>query len=185
MSRAAQALTLKQFLRLRETKPPREFINGQVVQKVSPKAKRSVLQGEFCFRIREIVASTKRGMALPELRCTFAGRSLVFDVAYFQRSHIAFEENGEPVDDVTDPPDWIVEILSAGQTIRNMTQRSTWCVKNGVSLAWLVARRLETVTVFQAGCEPRVCRGNEPLDATVVLPGFSTTPNAVFGWLRL
>lgn len=38
-----KTLTLEQFLKLPETKPASEYINGQIIQKPTPQGKHSIL----------------------------------------------------------------------------------------------------------------------------------------------
>jgi Uma2 family endonuclease len=184
MSQVEKAMTLQAFLKLPETEPASEYVDGQVVQKVTPKLRHGLLQGEFYSQIMAVARPIRHGMAAPELRCTFAGRSLVFDVAYFIWSRVHFDETGAPEDDVFDPPDWIVEILSPGQTIANMSRRCAWCLANGVRLAWLVEPRREQVQVFRQGRKAEFLSGDDVLDASEVLPGFQIQAGEVFDWLR-
>lgn len=76
-------LTLEEFLKLPETKPSSEYINGQIIQKPMPQGKYSKLQGKLITGINEVVESLKIALTFPELRCTFGERSIVPDVAVF------------------------------------------------------------------------------------------------------
>ena len=76
--------TLDQFLELPETKPASELWNGKVRQKPMPSTRHSAIQGELTERMN-VAARSKQprlGRALPELRCTFGGRSIVPDIIY-------------------------------------------------------------------------------------------------------
>ncbi|MBD0390847.1 MAG: Uma2 family endonuclease, partial [Nostoc sp. C3-bin3] len=70
-------LTLEEFLKLPETKPSSEYINGQIIQKPMPQGKHSILQGELVSNINSIAKPQRVALAFPELRCTFGGRSIV------------------------------------------------------------------------------------------------------------
>ncbi len=94
-----QSVSLKEFLKLPETKPASEYINGKIVQKPMPKGRHSRLQGNLCTVINDIVEAGKIAYAFPELRCTFGGRSIIPDVTVFSWEHIAFAEDGEVQDD--------------------------------------------------------------------------------------
>jgi len=61
--------------------------------------------------VAEVDGSTTGYTALPELRCTFSGRSIVPDIAVIAWDRIRLSETGEPEDDFTAAPDWIIEIL--------------------------------------------------------------------------
>lgn len=184
MSSTQQTLSLDEFLQLPETKPACEYVDGQVVQKVSPKTRHSMLQFAIARRIAESSEPGKQGLPFPELRCTFGGRSLVFDVAYFQWDRIHFDETGAPQDDVFDAPDFVVEIISPGQTLAQQTNRLSWCVDHGVQLAWLIDADREHVWVFQRGQVPQRRQGNDELSAGAIVPQLVTSPEETFSWLR-
>lgn len=176
-------LTLKQFLRLPEAKPALEYIDGKVVQKVSPKGTHSALQGGLIVRVRGFASIGKLGQAYPELRCTFGGISLVPDLAYFVRARIPKDAKGRLVDDVTIPPDLAIEILSPGQTIKALSARMTWCVRNGVRLAWLIQPTKGLVHVFEPDRAAVVLASGDTLTGGDVLPGFALPIDEMFGWL--
>jgi Uma2 family endonuclease len=184
MSSTQQTLSLDEFLQLPETKPACEYVDGQVVQKVSPKARHSRLQAAFLRRIAELTESNRIGLVFPELRCTFGGRSLVFDVAYFQWDRIHFDDTGAPQDDVLDAPDFVVEIIFPGQTVAQQTNRLSWCIDHGVQLAWLIDADREHVWVFQPGEAPQCRQGNDELSADAIVAQLVTSPEEIFSWLR-
>src|SRR4028119_2315548 len=92
MTVATGRLTLEQFLKLPETKPASEYIEGEIIQKPMPKTKHSRLQGRFLRVINEVVEEAKIADAFPELRCTFGGRSIVPDIAVLLWEQIEFED---------------------------------------------------------------------------------------------
>jgi Uma2 family endonuclease len=94
MSTATQPLTLEEFLKLPETKPASEFINGQVIQKPMSQGEHSRIQGKLCEVINQIGEAAKMAYAFPELRCTFAGQSVVPDIAVFRWNRILRKPSG-------------------------------------------------------------------------------------------
>lgn len=74
-------ITLEEFLQLSETKPASEFIERQIVQKPMPQGEHSNIQGELVTVINAVTKPQRIAWALPELRCTFEGRSIVPDIA--------------------------------------------------------------------------------------------------------
>ncbi len=46
-----KTITLLEFLKLSETKPASEYINGQIIQKQMPQGKHSTIQGELVTAI--------------------------------------------------------------------------------------------------------------------------------------
>ncbi len=85
-----KAITLEQFLAQPETKPASEYANGRVIQKPMPRGKHSRLQFKLSERINDLAEPGQIAMALPELRCKFAGWSIVPDIAVFTGSCIPF-----------------------------------------------------------------------------------------------
>ncbi len=176
-------LTLKQFLRLPEAKPALEYLRGKVVQKVSPKTTHSVLQTRLVLRIAE--HAIPRGLDLPyiELRCTFGGQSIVPDLSVFARGRIPRDEHGRLVDDVSLPPDLAIEILSPGQTLKNLGAKLSRCVQDGVRLGWLIQPRRSRVFVFRPDRPVEALEPGEVLRGDDVLPEFALPLSEMFGWL--
>lgn len=79
----SKSLTLEEFLKLPETKPAIEYIDGQISQKPMPQGEPSTIQGELTTAINTVLKPRKVARAFPELRCTSAGRSTVPDIAVF------------------------------------------------------------------------------------------------------
>ena len=105
-----QSLTLEAFLQLPETKPASEFIAGKIVQKPMLKGKHSTLQTEFSTTANVVLKPQRIARALSELRCTFAGRSLVPDVAVFVWDRIPRDLDGAIADSFPLAPAWAIEI---------------------------------------------------------------------------
>ncbi|MBW4624887.1 MAG: Uma2 family endonuclease [Brasilonema octagenarum HA4186-MV1] len=64
-------LTLEEFLKLSETKPASEFLNGEIIQKPMPQGEHSLLQTTLCEVINGVAKKQKIAIAFPELRCTY------------------------------------------------------------------------------------------------------------------
>ncbi|RUS95197.1 hypothetical protein DSM107003_33970 [Trichormus variabilis SAG 1403-4b] len=79
----AQIITLEEFLKLPETEPPSEYIDGRIIQKPMPQGEHSAIQTELPPAINLILKPEKIARAFSELRCTFGGRSIVPDVSVF------------------------------------------------------------------------------------------------------
>ncbi|MDP8963387.1 MAG: Uma2 family endonuclease, partial [Cyanobacteriota bacterium] len=68
-----QPITLKEFLKLPQTKPATEFIDGRIYQKPMPQGKHSRLQLKLCNAVNQVAEDRQLALAFPELRCTFGG----------------------------------------------------------------------------------------------------------------
>lgn len=176
----AQRLTLEEFLKLPEEKPALEFFRGVVTQKVSPKLPHSVIQGLLVSWINAFGFARKLAVAMPELRTTYVGSSLVPDIAVFRWDRIRRDPRGEPIPDVVDPPDIAIEIISPGQTIRSQVRRCAWFIDNGAAIALLVLPTRRAAMIFRPAVEPRLLRHADQIDLEEVLPGFRLTVEELF-----
>jgi len=184
MSVAVQPISLVEFLQLPETEPTSEYIDGKVVRKMSPKARHSRLQWLITQALNNHVRCLQLGEAFPELRCTFAGRSHVYDIAYFRADRIAYGPDGQLVDDVFLPPDLAVEILSPGQSSRGAEDKLRWSVRHGVRLGAFIDPYRYRVRLFEPGARTRTLAEKDSLDGKQVIPGFRLAVKTIFGWLR-
>jgi len=179
-----RVLTLSEFLRLPETEPASEYVDGRIIRKVSPKGKHSRLEFRCAERLNQAAEPERRGVAFPELRCTFAGRSLVHDVAFFTWSRIPRDPSGEVGDEFFLPPDLAIEIVSPRQSAGRLEEKLSFCVQNGVRLGWLAHPKAKHIVVFRPERPPEKLTAGV-LDAAPVLPGVAFSVEEVFGWLIL
>lgn len=184
MTIARPSITLDQFLALPETRPAREYRDGKVSIRASPKAKHSVLQAALVERLNRLAFPTRLGFAFPELRCTFAGSSFVFDIAFLTWDRIPRDSEGEVEDRVSTAPDLAIEILSPGQSRKRDIKKLEFSVRHGSRLGWFLDPRKKLVTIFRPRVSP-VTLAEGDLDAARVLPGLTLGIAEVFGWLRL
>ncbi|HEY9632991.1 MAG TPA: Uma2 family endonuclease [Coleofasciculaceae cyanobacterium] len=182
----AKTLTLEEFLKLPETKPASEYINGQIIQKPMPQGKHSSIQGELIIVVNAIAKSQRIAWAFPELRCTFGGRSIVPDVAVCAWERIPVDESGDIANVFEAPPDWTIEILSPDQSQTKVTGNILHCLKHGSQLGWLIDPDERSVLVYPPGQQPELLQ--EPTDVLPVpdlVAQLSITVGDLFGWLSL
>jgi Uma2 family endonuclease len=184
-SRTRSDMTLEEFLRWPriDEKPYLEYHDGRIEVKVSPKALHSVLEGEIFDALNRVAKQSGSGRAFPELRCTFAGRSIVPDVVFLLHEHIQVDARGRYVDEILIPPDIQVEIRSPRQSMKKTKEKLEHAVANGCPLGWYLDPYRETIDVFRPGIEPERLPADGFLDASPVLPGFRIAVSEVFGWL--
>ena len=177
-------LSLEDFLERPEIDehPYLEYVDGKVIPKVSPQYQHSRLTMHFLETLN--AAAGDRGEAVPELRCTYAGRSIVPDVVFLLEEHIGYDEGGEVVNVVAIPPDLHIEIISPKQGVTEADEKLRHSTAHGCALGWLVHPYRRTIDVYRPGTEP-VCLGLEGvLEGEPVLPGFRLPVAEVFGWLK-
>src|SRR5215218_8055839 len=98
-ARVRENLTLEEFLRLPEEEPPLEYIDGRVEADVSPQKKHGRIELKLSESLDRFAEPGGLGLAIPELRCTFAGRSIVPDVVFLLDDHIAVDDRGVVVNE--------------------------------------------------------------------------------------
>lgn len=184
MTIATRHISLEEFLQLPETKPASEYIQGQISQKPMPKTKHSRLQLRLCNAINEIAESPKIAYAFPELRCTFGDRSIVPDIAVLFWEQIAFNADGEPVDDIKIAPAWTIEILSPDQRSNRVAGNILYCLQHGCELGWLLDPDDRSILVFLPKQQPQLCTGGDRLPVPDRIP-LNLIAEQVFNWLKM
>ncbi len=188
MAGTAQSTTrmgLEAFLRLPDEKPYLEYVDEMVEAKVSPKIQHSVIQTELATSLNAFARPSRIGFALSELRCTFAGRSVVPDVVLLLREHIPRDEHGRPSGNQNRAPDLTVEIVSEGQPPGRPGERLAFAVANGCALGWLIDPDRRTIDVYRPDAGPVRLADDGVLEGEPVLPGYRLAASEVFGWLDL
>jgi Uma2 family endonuclease len=177
---AESRLTLAEFLRLPEEKPALEYEDGEMTQKVSPKAEHSATQGGLAELVNAFARPRKLARAFVELRTTFGGSSVVPDVSIYRWDRIERTPEGRLVNDVTTPPDIAIEVVSPSQHANTLVRRCLWYVANGVSAAVLIDPEDRSLVVFRPNANGQSVTGDERLPFDDVLPGFELTANELF-----
>jgi Uma2 family endonuclease len=182
----AKNLTLEEFLKLPETKPASEYINGNIIQKTMPQGKHSIIQGELVSAINTVAKAKKIALAFPELRCTFGGRSIVPDVTVFAWERIPVDENGDIANVFPIHPDWTIEILSPEQSQTKVTGNILHCLKQGTKLGWLIVPEEKSILVYPPGKQPEILQEpEEVLPVPEILSELRLTLGDLFNWLKL
>lgn len=179
-----KTLTLEDFLKLPETKPASEFINGKIIQKPMPKGKHSILQIELASAINQQTKSKKLAYALPELRCNCADRSIVPDIAVIRWQNLPKDNDGKIADQFDHYPDWSIEILSPEQNYSKVLEKLLHCSRQGTELGWLINPSDETILTIFSDQKIELYQGNSILP---ILTGIELelTPEIIFNWLNL
>ena len=189
-----KSITLEEFLKLAETKPVSEYIDGQIIQKPMPQGKHSSIRGGTVTFINELLRRKQIARAFPELRCTYpsgshsssvyGGRSTVPDVTVFTWDRIPRDANGEVANVFEIAPDWTIEILSPDQNQTKVTKNILHCLQYETQMGWLIDPDEQTVFVYIRNQQPLFF--DEP-EALLPVPEFASelrlTVGELFGWL--
>jgi Uma2 family endonuclease len=186
-ARVGDALSLDEFLRLPEIDehPYKEYINGRIEAKVSPQGKHSRIETTLPAHLNAYAEPRGLGVAFAELRCTFAGRSMIPDVVFLLDEHIETDERGMVVNQILRPPDIHVEIVSPDQAVGKCREKLAFSTANGCPLGWLIDPERETVHVYRPSRPAKRLPADGVLEGSPVLPGYRLAVNELFGWLKL
>lgn len=143
----SKELTLEAFLAESETKPASEYIDGKIIQKSMSQGEHSTIQGELIIAINAITKPQKIARAFPELRCVFANRAIVPDVAVFGWDRIPRNEDANLF---VIAPDWMIEILSPEQRSTKVIAKILHSLKHGTQLGWLIDPKEKAILIFYA-----------------------------------
>jgi Uma2 family endonuclease len=181
----AKSLTLDEFLKLPETKPASEFIDGQIIQKPMPQGKHSTIQSDLTPAINAILKPQHIARAYSELRCSFGGRSIVPDITVFTWERIPRDREGKVANTFAIAPDWTIEILSPEQSQTKVVLNILHCLQHGTEMGWLIDPAEELVFVYFAD---RTLAVFEQKSDRLPVPSFATSFNItvgqIFDWLN-
>jgi Uma2 family endonuclease len=179
-------LTLEEFLRMPgiDEHPYREFIDGRIEAKVAPQKKHSAIQKQLVRHLDDFAVPRSLGESFPELRCTFAGRSIVPDVVFLLAEQIGTDDSGDLINETYQPPDLHVEVASPDQPIKKNRDKLCFSTSNGCRLGWLIDPERKIVEVFRPGRSRQRLPDDGVHEGEPVLPGYRLPVAELFGWLR-
>jgi Uma2 family endonuclease len=153
-----QKLTLEQFLASPESDQNYEFVDGQLVKKMSPKRFHASLQAELLFFLRTLFEG--KGFVYPEwgIVLTRNGQDWcpVPALTYISLERLPSDVGNElcPV-----PPELVIEIMSEGQTFKEFVAKAGDYLNAGVLRVWVIDPMRRTLTVFYPDRAPETYRG--------------------------
>lgn len=187
MSPTVKKLSLQEFLDSPESGDRNEFVDGEIIPKVSPKYKHANVQGRFYRFIDDWCTQQQCGRVLPEWAVVLRRRGQdwvpVPDLTYVSYERLPSEwEEDAPCPVI---PELVIEIISPGQTFseaeswgeqfpspklfKRMTQKATDYLLAGVSRVWVVDNQAQSITVFGANELPQIFGINDVI-SDVLLP---------------
>ena len=179
-----QPLTLEEFLKLPETEPASEYIDGEIVQKPMPQGKHSAIQGELTPAINTILKPQRVARAFLELRCTFGGQAIVPDISVFVWERIPRDANGKIANIFNIAPDWAIEILSPEQRQTKVIKKILRCLQYRTQMGWLIDPEEETVFAYRSQQQPEFLdEPEQQLPTPLFASEFQLTVGELFAWL--
>jgi Uma2 family endonuclease len=105
-------------------------------------------------------------------------------VSVFVWDRIPTDAAGDLADDVFEPSDVAIEIVSPRQGVNPLIRRCLWYVEHGVRVALLVDPADRSVIAFRPQGRTSALRGTDVIDLGDVIPGLQLVVAEVFASLR-
>lgn len=177
-------MTLEEYLELPQAKPYLEFVDGEVVEKMSPQAQHSRIQGALLAMFGSLKPYGYE--ALSELHSLFGrpARGYIPDVVIVATSRLQRDERGRVFGPINFAPEIAIEILSPDDRAGRVLEKLTFYMDNGVQLALVIDPDIERVSVYRPGQAPLLFPRSATIDLSPVIPDFSMELEKVFGALE-
>jgi Uma2 family endonuclease len=150
-----------------------ELVDGTLVEKAMG-YKESMVAIALAAALREFVVTRNLGLVTGEagMMRILAGLVRIPDLAFVSWARLP---GGRVPDDPVPmlAPDLAVEVLSAGNTPREMERMRGEYFRSGFRLVWMVVIDARSVDVYTTPADPTTLSGEQSLDGGDVLPGFS------------
>jgi Uma2 family endonuclease len=160
-----------------------ELIDGVLVEKFTGYWE-SVLAIELAGLLRDFINRRKLGTLAGEAGMLRLSPGLVRipDLSFISRARLADHRRARaPILPLA--PDLAIEVLSEGNTPREMARKVSEYFASGCRLVWLVDPRTRTVDVYTSVAKPIVLTEKQTLTGGDVLPGFRLPLRKLFGLL--
>jgi Uma2 family endonuclease len=151
-----------------------ELIDGQLREKAMG-AESSEIQSEFHYLLRHWLRSNPLGR-IYDSECMYRcfplhpDRVRKPDVSFVLRDRVPGGRS--PVGVFTIRPDFVVEVLSPGDTVYDMDEKLADYRSAGIPLIWVVHPNVRTVRVYRPGQPDVEFTDRDELTGDPVLPGF-------------
>jgi HEAT repeat protein/Uma2 family endonuclease len=142
------------------------------------------VENYFRGNINRVAKPPKIALALPELRCTFGGATIVPDVSVFRWERIPREPSGRIANRFESHPDWVIEILSPDQSQTKVLRNLLHCSQNGTELGWLILPEEASVLIIFPNQRIELLTGTDQLPMLSEI-NLSLTVEQVFSWLTI
>ncbi|MDB5355256.1 MAG: hypothetical protein JWN24_1709 [Phycisphaerales bacterium] len=157
-----------------------ELVDGVLVEKAGGFVE-SFLAGLVATYLNQFILLRKFGFV------TGAGGMMRLFPGLVRRPHVAFISRERfpggrlPADPIVSlAPDLAVEVLSEGNTVREMNRKRAEYFDAGVRLLWIVDPKARTVAVYTNPQAPTVLDQAQTLTGDPVLPGFAVAIKSLF-----
>ena len=182
MRKLKTLFTAEELLHLPTTGRRLELVKGKVYEMPPPGAR----HGNVAMRIGMLLSVHVRDNHLGVVFAAETGFILRRDPDTVRAPDASFvagnrlPEGGLPEGYLDTPPDLAVEVLSPGDTRREVREKAEDWLRAGTRLVWVIDPATRSVTVYRTAQELVVLSENDTLDGGEVLPGFSCEIRELF-----
>jgi Uma2 family endonuclease len=157
-----------------------ELVDGVLVEKAMA-TKEGLLAGWWLYLLWDFIVDRKMGIVLPgdAMLRLFPGLVRVPDVSFISAQQLP---GGELPDDAiaSISPDLAVEVISKGNTRKEIERKLREYFASGTRLAWVVQPKKRTIEVYTSPTKKKVLTERQTLDGGKVLPGFRLPVRRLF-----
>lgn len=158
-----------------------ELVDGVLVEKAAMGTKEGLLGGWLLYVLWDHLVGRNLGIALggDAMLRLFPGMVRVPDVSFISVERLP---GGELPDEAIASlsPDLAVEVISKGNTKKEIGRKLREYFASGTRLAWIVQPKTRTVEVYTSATEKKVLSIRLSLDGGDVLPGFRLSLTRLF-----
>ena len=183
MSTKTQLVTADELLRMPRGRFRYELVEGEL-RTMSPAGE------EHGAVIMSLAAPLAQYVKAHDLGFVFAAETgyklasnpdtvLAPDIAFLRRERV--EPTGLLKGYRENAPDLAVEVMSPGDTVREVTEKAGKWLAAGALMVWVVNPKKRTVTVYRAPGEVTTLDEKDHLDGGEVVPGFRCKVSEIFG----
>ena len=158
-----------------------ELINGRVIELMPPKRRHGKIATRLAARLEPFVTAAGLGEVTVETGYVLKTQPMTVrgpDVAFIAASQISSDMGEE--DYYSLAPTLAVEIVSPGDTEKNVNDKVNLYLEAGTEEVWVVRGKAKTVTIHSPNFTPVTYGVPQTLSSGHILPGFSLPVAEIF-----
>jgi Uma2 family endonuclease len=182
MSTTTQLMTADELLKLPRGRFRYRLVKGELITMSPAGSEHGVIIMNLAAPLAHYVKANKLGIVFGAETGFIIEENpdtvLAPDVAFISREHIP--ESGIPKKYWPGAPDLAVEVLSPGDTTREVEKKVNQWLAAGARLVWTVNPKRRTITAHRASDDASTFSETDELDGEDVVPGFRCRFSEIF-----